>query len=100
MELPLSSLQACRARAPQRQLISNEFVGYSPAELACFTKLKSSYGHKQPFFHTVIDLWSVCAKYCGKDKHTRDYKIESGVTERRPKVKGKPKWSVTGLWQW
>lgn len=97
---PFEFLQACRARAPQGQLVSNERVDYSPAELACLTKLKSSYGYKQPLFHTVTDLWSVCAKYSEKDKHCRDYKVECGVTEREPKVKGKLKCSMTGPWQW
>lgn len=91
-------LQACRAKAPQRQLTGNKRVGYSPAELACFATLKSSYGYKQLLFHTVIDFWNVCAKYSGKDKHSRDYKIECGVTEREPKKKGKLKcaWQILG----
>lgn len=96
---PFEFLQTCRARA-QRQLTGDECVGYSPAELACFTKSKSNYGYKQPFFHTVIGLWSVCAKYSGKDKHSRDCRIECGVTEREPEVKSKLKLSTTGPWHW
>lgn len=60
---PFEFLQVCRARASQRQLIGKEAVGYSPAELACFTKLISSYGYKQPFFHTVTYKVSVQSKW-------------------------------------